>query len=677
MKSVNILIQARMNSTRLPGKVMADVNGRPLISLLIERLRESRKVDEIIVATTVSGDDDRLVEHLDSLGVKSFRGNELDVLDRFYHASLEYPAHNFVRITADCPLLDPTMLDEVIELHFATGAQYTSNTLPPTYPDGLDIEVMTAEALALAYSHATAPFDREHVTPFLRNSEDVKKANYAGKVNLSHHRWTVDEEEDLALIRAIIDSAGLGVTTSWIKILEFLNSNPELIELNSMITRNEGATMSNGQKLWKRAKKVIPGGTMLFSKRPELFAPEIWPAYFSKAKGCSVWDLDGAEYLDLSFMGVGTNILGYSNDEVDSAVVSAARSGNMSTLNNPYEVYLAEKLVEMHNWADMVKFARSGGEANAIAIRIGRAASGKDNVAVCGYHGWHDWYLSANHSVDDQLGEMLLPGLSPAGVPRALAGTVLPFRYNDIAALEHLLQKYDVGVVKMEVMRDIEPENHFLSKVRQLTQKFGAVLIFDECTSGFRETFGGLHKKYEVTPDIAMFGKALGNGYAVTSVIGSKEVMEHAQSSFISSTFWTEKIGSVAALKTLEVMEETRSWEYITREGKFLREGITKLAANQQISIRHIGIDALVGYVFESPHAAIYKTFITQEMLKRGYLAGTSTYISLAHTREMLEKYLDHLEDIFELIKMCETGERDPKDILDGPVCHSTFARLN
>ena len=253
------------------------------------------------------------------------------------------------------------------------------------------------------------------------------------------------------------------------------------------------APLGSGQQLWKRAKQVIPGGNMLLSKRAEMFLPDQWPAYFSKAKGCKVWDLDGKEYIDMSIMGIGTNTLGYGHPEVDEAVRQTVLSGNMSTLNCPEEVYLAERLVELHPWADMVRFARSGGEANAIAIRIARAASGKDKVAFCGYHGWHDWYLSANLGDEKGLDGHLLPGLEPNGVPRSLRGSVLPFSYNNFAELEALVNAHDIGVIKMEVARSTGSQDNFLQKVRELATNRGIVLVFDECTSGFRQTFGGLH----------------------------------------------------------------------------------------------------------------------------------------------------------------------------------------
>jgi len=433
---------------------------------------------------------------------------------------------------------------------------------------------------------------------------------------------------------------------------------------------------NQGQKLWQRAKQIIPGGSMLLSKRAEMFLPDQWPTYFSKSKGCKVWDLNGNEYIDMSIMGVGTNILGYGHADVDKAVKQTINSGNMSTLNCPEEVYLAEKLVEMHPWADMVRFARSGGEANAIAIRIARAASGKDNVAICGYHGWHDWYLSANLGDEKNLAGHLLPGLEPSGVPQNLRDTVFPFDYNNILSLESLINTHDIGVIKMEVSRNQGPRDNFLKKVRELATKNNIVLIFDECTSGFRQTFGGLHKKYNVEPDMAIFGKALGNGYAITSTIGKREIMEAAQKTFISSTFWTERIGPSAALKTLEIMENLKSWEIITKTGEDITNRWIKLADKYELDIATSGLPSLTAFTFSSEKNLEYKTLITQELLAKGFLAGTSVYVCICHTNEIIERFFTELDPVFRLIKECEEG-LDVTTLLKGPICHSGFKRLN
>ena len=433
--------------------------------------------------------------------------------------------------------------------------------------------------------------------------------------------------------------------------------------------------MGKGQKLYSKAKQIVAGGNMLLSKRPEMFLPEQWPSYFSKSKGCEVWDLDGKKYIDTLMM-PGTNSLGYNYEEIDEAVKETINSGNMSTLNAPEEVELTERLVELHPWADMARFARSGGEANSVAIRLARAASGKDNVAFCGYHGWHDWYLASNLSDSKGLDGHLLPGLDPHGVPKNLKDSVHPFEYNNFDKLEELVKTKNIGVIKMEVYRNKEPENNFLHRVRKLANEHNIVLVFDECTSGFRKNFGGLHKLYDVEPDVAMFGKALGNGYAVTAVLGKREVMQAAEKSFISSTFWTERIGSSAALATLKAMDKEKSWEKITSMGEEINKEWIKLSQEYELPITISGLAALTTFTFKSNNALAYKTLITQEMLKKGYLAATAVYVCTAHTPEIIKTYLENLKPLFQTIKECEEG-RDIMTLLEGPIAHGGFKRLN
>lgn len=675
MKIVAV-VQARMGSTRLPNKVMKHIGGVPMIELLLNRLAKSKKIDQIIVATSIDDRNLPLVEHIRKLGYCCEQGSENDVLDRYVQAAKKHHAEAVVRITGDCPLIDPALVDEVIKGFQDANVDYFSNTNPPTFPDGLDVAVCKLDALERASLETSDLFDREHVMPYLRNSGKFSIGGLAHKIDLSSLRWTVDEQVDFDLIEKIFEHFYPRTDFSWAEIYDFYLINPELFKINQGISRNEGAFMGTGQKLWKRAKQIIPGGNMLLSKRAEMFLPDYWPAYFNKAKGCEVWDLDGKKYIDMSIMGIGTNILGYGDPEVDEAVRQVVANGNMSTFNCPEEVYLAEKLIEIHPWADMARLARSGGEANAIAIRIARAAVGKDKVAICGYHGWHDWYLSANLGDDASLDGHLLPGLEPNGVPRNLKDTVFPFGYNRLDELKLLLSNHDIGVIKMEVSRNERPESGFLEGVRKLATEKGIVLIFDECTSGFRETFGGLHLKYGVEPDMAMFGKALGNGYAITATIGRKEIMEAAQSTFISSTFWTERIGPSAALKTLEVMQKTRSWEKITTTGNNISSIWRKLGNQHKIPLEVFGLPALIKFRINHPQNLEYKTLITQEMLAKGYLAGNSVYVSTAHTPEILEGYTEALEQVFGLVRECLEG-RDVRGLLKGPVCHSEFRRLN
>jgi glutamate-1-semialdehyde 2,1-aminomutase len=639
-------------------------------------LKLALEVNQIVVATSTNEVNRPLVEHIKNMGFACELGSENDVLDRYIQVGKKYEADIIVRITGDCPLIDPDLVDEAINHFKIGGVDYLCNNYPPTYPDGLDIEVFAFSALERSFNETNEPLDREHVTPYLRKPGKFKTATIKYAQDLSNLRWPVDELDGFKVIENVFLYFHPRVDFRWEEILALQKTEPHLFTQNKGINRNEGAFIGSGQKLWKRAKNIIPGGNMLLSKRAEMFLPDKWPSYFSKSKGCMVWDLDGCEYIDMCIMGVGTNTLGYGHPEVDHAVQQVVIAGNMATFNCPEEVYLAEKLVKMHPWANMVRFARSGGEANAIAIRIARAASGRDKVAICGYHGWHDWYLATNLGDKNKLTGHLLPGLEPRGVPQNLGGTVLPFQYNALSELEVLVRENKIAAIMMEVSRNTEPEQGFLKSVRKLATENDIILIFDECTSGFRQTFGGLHKLYNVEPDMAIFGKALGNGYAITSVIGRREIMEAAQTTFISSTFWTERIGPVAALKTLEVMEREKSWELITETGRSIGGRWKALADKYELNLKVSGLPSMTGFSIESPNMNKYKTLITQEMLKNNFLATNVVYTCTEHTQSIIDRYFDALEPIFSLINECEK-DRNIDELLESPVCHSGFKRLN
>lgn len=436
--------------------------------------------------------------------------------------------------------------------------------------------------------------------------------------------------------------------------------------------------MNKTQELYNKAKKIIPGGTQLLSKRPEMYLPGKWPAYYSKAKGCEVWDLDGNHYYDTCIMGVGSNVLGYAFDEVDDAAKEAINNGGMCTLNAPEEVELAEKLLKLHPWADMARYAKAGGEAMSMAVRIARAYTKKDIVLVCGYHGWHDWYLAANLVKGDPLAEVHLKGLKPLGVPKGIAGTNLIFHYNNIEEFLELINKNhgEIAAVIMEPIRNDYPENGFLDKIRKVTKDEGIVLIFDEITSGFRLCSGGSHLKLGVEPDIAVFAKAFTNGYPVSAVIGRKNYMESAQETFISSTFWTERIAFAAALKAVECYEKYNVSEYLNKIGGEVQDKWKQISDNYNIKIKISGIYPLSHFEFMYNNPLEIKTYFTQEMLKEGFLASNGFYMSLAHTQEILEQYFNAFENVFKKINLVLEQKKDFKNYIP-EVCHSGFERLN
>tara|TARA_X000000368_G_scaffold419092_1_gene422387 strand:+ start:16662 stop:18704 length:2043 start_codon:yes stop_codon:yes gene_type:complete len=677
-KKIVAIIQARNGSSRFPKKILKKIGKLTLIEILLKRISLSKRINKVVVATTRSSSDNSLIKILMKRKIDFYRGDENNVLNRYYEAAKKFNADIVVRITGDCPVIDPKIVDEVIDLYLASKAAFASNIEPPTYPDGLDVEVFSFNELSNAKKFAKSKFDKEHVTPFIKYRRNIKKINKFSNLNLSKIRLTVDEEVDLQQLK-ILFKKFKNITKFGIKdIIELYRKDKNIFSLNSHLNRNEGGSLNKGQKLWKRALNIIPDGNMLVSKRPDFYLPKLWPVYFSKAKGIAVWDLENNKYFDLSLMGIGTNILGYANKKINTKINSVLKKSNMSTLNCPEEVKLAESLIELHPWFDMVKFAKTGGEANAIAIRIARAKTGRDKIAVCGYHGWHDWYLSANINDKKNLDTHLLKGLSTNGIPKNLKNTVFPFEYNNFKELVKICKKHKIGAIKMEVFRNISPKNDFLRKVRNLANKNKIILIFDECTSGFRETFGGLHKKYKIIPDMCILGKALGNGYPITAVLGKKEVMKYATTTFISSTFWTDRVGFVAALETLDLMKKNQSWKKICKIGNFIKKEWYKIAKKNKININISGLAACPSFTINSKDWVKYKTFITQYMLENKFLASNTIYVSTAHNdKKIINKYLSLLNLIFKKIRLCEKNIENIDALLKTDVCQTNFKRLN
>ena len=437
-------------------------------------------------------------------------------------------------------------------------------------------------------------------------------------------------------------------------------------------------TTSRGQDLYRRARRRIPGGTHVFSKRPEVFLPEQWPNYFSRAQGAQVWDLDGRSYTDMSHCGIGAAILGYGDPDVNAAVHAAVEAGTVSTLNCAEEVELADLLCELHPWADMVRFARSGGEAMAVAVRIARASTGRDSIALCGYHGWFDWYLAANLAEDHALDGQMMPGLEPRGVPRGLRGTALPFHYNRVEELEAIARHNDEGrlaAIVLEPVRSATPAPGFLERVRQIADTSGSVLIFDEITVGFRLTTGGAHLVYDVSPDIAVFAKALGNGYPISAVVGCGAVMEAAQTTFISSTNWTERIGPAAALAMLRKHRQHNVPAHLTAMGERVRQGWQAAADEAALRIKISGIAPMAYFALDYPSAQALHTLFTQMMLDRAFLAGPAFYAMFAHQKTHVERYLDAVREVFgALAQAIQMGTVEAR--LRGPIAHARFQRL-
>ena len=642
-----VIIQARETSSRLPRKVLKRIYGNlNVLDVLFLRLRKSKKINKILFAIPNNQKNLNLKRYLISKQYEYFLGPENDVLKRYYLAAKKFKAKHIVRITSDCPLIDGKVLDEHINFYIKSKTDYLTNQINRTYPDGYDIEIFSYKLLSKINKLAKLKEDREHVTTYIkRNYHNIKTYDY--KENLSKLRLTIDYEKDLQQIK---------------KILKFFGGTKFSLEDISKFCKrfsffNKSENLNTGQKTWRIARKIMPPGSMLLSKNPDLFLKGKSPAYFHKAKGCYIWDLDGKRYLDFSFMGVGTNVLGYANQKVNNAISKAIKNGSCSTLNSREDVLLAQKIIDLHPWFGAVRFGRGGAETNAIALRLSRAFTGKQCVAICGYHGWHDWYLSANYK-SKGLDNFLFKNVKTKGILRYKEKKSFIFNFNNIKEFKKIINKKNFSSVIMEVKRNEAPNLKFLKFIRNYCTKNNIVLIFDECSSGFRDVLGGYHKKIGIYPDLAMFSKAIGNGYPITVLAGKSNIMKEGNNTFASSTYWSERVGPTAALATIKEMERIKSWKIIESTGKYFRKKLLQISLKNRIKIKLNDSISIISFsIIGKYQHIIYKNFISQEMLKKNIIFSDTVYISVAHNKKIVDQILKELNIIFRKIKKYETQE--------------------
>lgn len=435
---------------------------------------------------------------------------------------------------------------------------------------------------------------------------------------------------------------------------------------------------NKGLRLWKKACEIIPGGNGLLSKRPERYSPELWPTYFSKAKGCMIWDLEGNKFIDMAQNGIGSAILGYADKDVDNAVINALKKGVNTTLNPPEEYDLARYLLKINPGMSHVKFARGGGEAMSVAIRIARANSKYDKVLFSGYHGWNDWYIAANVSKRSNLDQHLIPGLNPIGVPDALRNSAIPFLYNDCEDfLKKLKIHKNIAAVVIEGARYYGPNKKFIKLIEKETKKRKINFIVDDITSGFRIGPSGTYIEYGYKPDMVVYGKALGNGYAISAIVGTEKAMAISSKTFISSTMWTEKVGFSAALACLKKCNNKKVYKHLVNIGKNIGIIWNKAAKKYSMDIDVSDFYPLVTFKFKySELENKLLTLFIQEMLKRGFLASNSVYVTYAHNITILKKYEKACDEVFFILKK-SILENNFDKLLKTKLRYDSFARLN
>lgn len=678
------IIQARMSSTRLPGKVLMDIAGKPMLWHVVHRVSQARLVDEVVIATSSKKSDDPIVAFARKNNIPCFRGSEEDVLDRFYQAAKAYQADVIVRITADCPLLDPAVVDKVVAAYLQGDYDYVSNTFRYTYPDGLDVEVFSFDSLELAWREAKTAVEREHVTPYIRNSSQLRLGSVEHERDLSsfNYRWTVDEERDLEFVREIYRRMGRDLF-SMEEVILLLEQDPQLSTTNSDIIRNRGyyrsiakeaksvpiqeRILAKSQEFKQRAERVIPSCTQTFSKGPTQFVQGVAPIFLQRGKGSHVWDVDGNEYID--YIGaLGPVILGYSYPAVNEAVKRQLEEGVSFSLPHPLEVELAELLCEIIPCAEMVRFAKNGSDATSGAVRVARAYTGRDKIACCGYHGWQDWYIGTT--------------TRNKGVPKAVAELTLTFDYNNIESLERIFAQNpgQIAAVIMEPVGVVEPKEGFLKAVAELTRHHGALLIFDEVVTGFRFALGGAQEYFGVVPDLACFGKAMGNGFPISAIVGRREIMQLFDKVFFSFTFGGETIALAAALATIQEMREKKVIPYLWEQGQKLKDGYNVLA-------QELGVDRYTQCIGYPPRTVItfidengqesllFKSIFQQEVIKRGILSGGYHNVSFSHTNADIEYTLRVYREALEVLAAAISSD-DPSQYLEGEPVQPVFRRL-
>ena len=435
----------------------------------------------------------------------------------------------------------------------------------------------------------------------------------------------------------------------------------------------------NRNNLYKYAKKYIPGISQLFGKRPELSLPgNKWPIYYSKARGVHLWDLNGKKYMDFSMVGIGTCVLGYADKDISKVAKKILSNGSMTTLNPPEDVYLAKEMIKLHSWAGGVKYTRTGGESMAVAIRIARTFTNKEKILFCGYHGWHDWYLAANLKSKNKLSYHLLPGINPKGVPKHLKDSIIPFKFNDLEDLKNIVEKKakDCAAIVLEPARESFPDKQYLKKIRNIATKNKTVLIFDEITSGWRMTVGGVHKLLGINPDIVIYGKTIANGIPMGVIVGRKKIMESSLNTFISSAFWTERLGPACALEFIKKFKKKKVHKKLIENGKKIKKIWEKNAKKHNLNIEINGIDALASFKIKEKNWPAIITFFIQEMLiKHNIIANSQCYANYMHTDSLLKKYDKAVSDVFSKIyKLNSKGILEKK--LLGPIKQMGFNRL-
>jgi len=632
---------------------MKDLAGRPVIDWVVEAAKHAPGVDEVIVATSIEPADDVIAEWATHKGVALYRGSLTDVMSRFVGAANQTNADIIVRLTCDCPLLDPNVIGEVIQLRKIKNADYASCTDPPSYSDGLDVEVFTRGTLESANREATRGTDRDTVTRFMvRNRHRFHAVNLVCSLpNLARERWVLDSPEDYEFILEIAKRLGGGRNPpSYLQILSILDKEPSLRAINNMHSRNERfyealaaegsskRSYHNSKMMLAKAEALIPLGTQTFSKSKLMFPEGAAPLFVTHGDGAYVFDVDGNDYVDC-VGGLLPNILGYRDPDVDSAIRDQLSSGISFSLATPLEEKLAALLHKHIPSAEMVKFGKNGSDVTTAAVRLARHVTGRDMVMVGGYHGWHDWSMAVSERHN--------------GIPWDVQKLS-----DSLHADKERFSSYAAMIIEPEFYSKEE-----LQGIQKLSLEYGFLLIFDEIITGFRCGLGGLQKVHGVAPDLSCFGKSMANGMPISALVGLEKYMKHMPEIAYSGTFFGETLSIAAAIATIEKLERERVPVWLLSLGISVYANVTTLIQKARLTeyISLYGPMELNRIKFKNN--GVQSLFI-QEMAKNGVLIIGSHNLSFAHGKTELDIITRAWEKTLD--KLAEAASSNILDHLDG-----------
>lgn len=671
---VVIVTQARLSSSRFPNKILKNIDSEDtLLSLHLKRLKQSRFAHQIVLATTSEENIESVLRIAHDLEVKTFQGSIENVLDRFYKAAQTYGADIVVRVTSDCPLIDSELIDELIVFYLKEKVDYVSIGLKEQFPDGVDGEVFSFQSLERAWKESKAPFEREHVTAYIWQNSTAKggslftsKAfeNHLG--NFSNYRITVDTPKDLEVIQKLVGK--IGKYKSWKDYIDILESDKEIKDLNMDNSRNEGyyksKTLEAGLRFITNFKKsdeyrarihdLIPGGAHTYSKGDDQF-PKLSPGAIAYGRGSHVWDVDGNEFLDCS-MGLSAVSLGHAYEPVLKRVREELERGVNFQRPASIELEVAEKFLALVPCHQMIKFAKNGSTTTTAAVKLARAFTKRKLVAFPHDHPFYsfdDWFIGKTET--------------SYGVPEEISRLTVTYQSENMDSLKELFVKYP-GQIACVISEPEKPHGlpvGYLDEAIKYVQSEGALYIVDEMVTGFKTAFPGSMTKYNVSPDMATWGKGIANGFSFCALTGKKEVMElggirnigQDKLFLISTTHGGETTALAAALATIDEFKKHNVIAHNHSIGIKLREKMQKILRDSGMTdyISYQSADWMQLFIFKNKDKTVcngMRTLMLQEMIRRGVLFQGAFIPCFSHSEEDIEYFAKAFELSLELYKL-------------------------